>query len=79
MASLLRRNRSICHLFVKNYDASKADALEALKGDKRNINALYRAARACYELHEFEECRKILVEALSIDPSDKDVKRLLTM
>eukprot|EP00930_Biecheleria_cincta_P045024 TRINITY_DN31025_c0_g2_i1.p1 TRINITY_DN31025_c0_g2~~TRINITY_DN31025_c0_g2_i1.p1 ORF type:complete len:431 (-),score=97.29 TRINITY_DN31025_c0_g2_i1:82-1374(-) len=39
--------------------------------------ALYRAARACLELGEFEECDRFLVKLTPMQPEDAGIKRLV--
>ncbi|OCL07988.1 hypothetical protein AOQ84DRAFT_389153 [Glonium stellatum] len=74
---ILKRNRALMYLITKQYDAAKSDATSSLVGEPDNVKSLYRAARACYELEEFEESERFLLTLLSYDKNDTDAQREL--
>ena len=54
LEAVLKANRSAVSLALKNFGAAKKDAREALTLDKKNTKALYRLAKACVELKQWD-------------------------
>ncbi len=63
------------YLFTNQFNAAKSDAISSFIGETGNSKSLYRAARACYGLEEFQECKNFLGTLLEYHGDDKDARR----
>ena len=70
-ALLLLLNRCQARLSSQHYDAALEDATAVLEMDMKCEKALFRAARASYNLGSFAKCRSYLAELTSLYPANK--------
>ncbi|KAI2607178.1 uncharacterized protein GGS25DRAFT_321472 [Hypoxylon fragiforme] len=76
----LLRNRALANLSLGRFQQAREDALASCISDDHsdkatsalNMKALYRAARASYELRQFEEAQTHLKSALALAPESPD-------
>ncbi|GAB7351869.1 hypothetical protein MBLNU459_g2420t1 [Dothideomycetes sp. NU459] len=79
----LHRNRSLLGLILGRYDEAKVDAQASISGGtdakavREDVKALYRAARADYQLGSFTSAQELLNKLLTLAPTDEDGKREL--
>ncbi|KAF2087819.1 SET domain-containing protein [Saccharata proteae CBS 121410] len=82
LRAVILRNRAQMFIDLGFYDDAKVDALASLKIQPGYNKTLYRAARACYELDQYEECQEYLQQLLNVDPTEpkglKDMSRVQT-
>ncbi|KAL5513043.1 hypothetical protein ACEPAH_3441 [Sanghuangporus vaninii] len=73
-------NRAQSYLLLGSYDDAAIDAEEIIKvsGDQPSEKALFRAARALYELGRYEEARKHLEQLVNVFSQNRDAKSILT-
>mmetsp|Transcript_9878 Transcript_9878/g.18703 ORF Transcript_9878/g.18703 Transcript_9878/m.18703 type:complete len:436 (-) Transcript_9878:19-1326(-) len=69
-------NLSAVHLALGNATAARDAATAALSVNTNNVKALYRGAKACFLLDEFDECEVALQRALALEPEDASLLRL---
>lgn len=69
-------NLSAVHLALGNAAAARDAATAALSVNTNNVKALYRGAKACFLLDEFDECEVALQRALALEPEDASLLRL---
>mmetsp|Transcript_635 Transcript_635/g.1790 ORF Transcript_635/g.1790 Transcript_635/m.1790 type:complete len:409 (-) Transcript_635:62-1288(-) len=69
-------NIAAVHLERGDNVAAKQACTEALTFSPSHVKALYRAAKACLALDEFEECEAAIKKALSIEPDSAVVMRV---
>mmetsp|Transcript_64106 Transcript_64106/g.185799 ORF Transcript_64106/g.185799 Transcript_64106/m.185799 type:complete len:431 (+) Transcript_64106:88-1380(+) len=60
-------NLAETHLQLGNPTAAKASARTAVDFSPEHVKALYRLARACLQLDEFDECEEALQRGLKVD------------
>ena len=71
---LLNLNLSLCHLKRKNFKEAIKSAKESIEHNKQNPKAYYRLAMALKANSEFEDAKLALVEAIKLDPSNKNLR-----
>lgn len=69
-------NLAAVHLELGDATAAKDAATAALSVNADHVKALYRAAKACFLLDEFEECEVALQRALGLEPENASLLRL---
>jgi len=69
-------NLAAVHLELGDATAAKDAATVALSINTDHVKALYRAAKACYLLDEFDECEIALQRALGLEPRDAKLLQL---
>ncbi|XP_054837969.1 tetratricopeptide repeat protein 9C isoform X3 [Heteronotia binoei] len=62
-----------------NYERVKDYSLKVLERQPENTKALYRAGVAFYHLRDYDKARRYLLEAISKQPKDANVKRYLQL
>lgn len=79
-AKTIRLNRSHVELCSKYFDAALEDAKNVLLDDPRNEKALFRAARALYELRRFSDSQSYLQKLIALYPKNgravEDMRKL---
>lgn len=70
-------NRAACNLELKNYRRCINDCKECLVRQPKNVKALYRAAKAYFSIDHYDEAKKVLEFAYSIDDKNVAVNALI--
>ena len=76
-SALLNRAQSNLHLGAYTDVVSDTEEIIKESGDQPNEKALFRGARALYELGRYEETQKYLEQLVSAFSQNKDAKALL--
>jgi len=61
----------------ENYGKVLEDCGRVLRGDGKNVKALYRVARACFALDKLDEAEDAVNRAIDLDSSNKSFHALL--
>lgn len=69
--AILHCNRAAINLLLGNSRKVITDCAEAIKLDKSNVKAYFRAASACSKLENYSEAIEWADKGLSIDPANK--------
>ncbi|XP_074282551.1 70 kDa peptidyl-prolyl isomerase-like [Silene latifolia] len=77
LAVSLNSNLAACAIKLEEYRAAVELCTMILNKFPRNVKALFRRALACVKLKRFLEAEVDLVEALVVEPRNKDVLREL--
>eukprot|EP01053_Blabericola_migrator_P002754 Blabericola_migrator_1__2753@NODE_1787_length_3788_cov_38_079817_g1152_i0_p1_GENE_NODE_1787_length_3788_cov_38_079817_g1152_i0NODE_1787_length_3788_cov_38_079817_g1152_i0_p1_ORF_typecomplete_len1177_score268_95ANAPC3/PF12895_7/1_6e08ANAPC3/PF12895_7/1_4e03Arm_2/PF04826_13/3_5e02Arm_2/PF04826_13/0_0043Arm_2/PF04826_13/9_4TPR_19/PF14559_6/5_6TPR_19/PF14559_6/0_029TPR_19/PF14559_6/1e04Fis1_TPR_C/PF14853_6/68Fis1_TPR_C/PF14853_6/0_046TPR_MalT/PF17874_1/0_00035TPR_MalT/PF17874_1/2_3e03TPR_MalT/PF1787 len=75
---LVNLNLALCFLKTEEWNRAKQHAIDALEINSHHPKGLYRAAVACLELGEFNECATHLNELFKVERSNKEGHALLT-
>eukprot|EP00112_Aurelia_sp_Birch-Aquarium-sp1_P024134 Seg748.1 transcript_id=Seg748.1/GoldUCD/mRNA.D3Y31 product="Inactive peptidyl-prolyl cis-trans isomerase FKBP6" protein_id=Seg748.1/GoldUCD/D3Y31 len=67
-------NASICGIKIGNWRNAAIFARKALRIDKKSVKANYRLGKALGQMSEFEDARKLLLEAQRLDPKNREVR-----
>jgi Tfp pilus assembly protein PilF len=67
-------NRAAAHLQLKNHGWAKRNCIDVLKEHPQNIEAYYRAAKACIELNKPEYAKGFNEKALEIQKNNKTLE-----
>jgi len=70
-------NKAACALQLGEWELAKAACDLVLKGEPRNVKALFRRGSACVGLNEFPTAISYLKRCLEEDPTNADAKRVL--
>ena len=69
-------NLALASICCKDWDTVLNCTKTVLEIDPKNTKALYRSARACFELSEHESARQYIFKAKEYAPKNKDVHKL---
>ncbi|BHF78454.1 Sperm associated antigen 1 [Sparganum proliferum] len=70
-------NRALLYLKTKKWKLAVSDCNRVLKEEPQNVKALFRRARAFYEIHSLEKAEADLNEVLAIEPDNQRAQNLL--
>jgi len=74
--STICSNIALMHIQLKNWGLAKKEAHRALDFNKDNVKALYRLAKACQMLQQWEEAGDAIDHGLEVDGENKDLRKL---
>lgn len=70
-------NRAACFLKLGQPEKAEQDASKALQWNPQNIKALFRQGLALHAQQQYERALPYLVQALKLEPSNKQIKQAL--
>lgn len=71
-------NRALCYLKQDNLYSAEADCSSAIQLDETYVKAYHRRATARMELKQYKEAKKDIEKILTLEPSNKEAKVLLS-